>query len=157
MMKLVKCITERNTMHKQIIEGHKYWIDESTIYTDFDGDEYAQVYLDENKENYVGNLLTSHFETVYRYLLYGESLSNYINSNIGFLLKDIISWCLSNSNYSLSENLLSYIYDNKLNIPENMEKDFIVESTSYVKLNNKEDTENYMKYMGYSLKCIDND
>ena len=152
-MRLVRCINERNSVNGQIIEGHKYWIDESTLYTDFDGDEYAKVYLDENKEHFVGNLLTSHFETIYRYLLYGDSLSNYVNSNKGFLLKDIISWCLTNTNYSLSEHILLYIHDHVLNIEENMEKEFIVNSEPFKNFNDKED---YMKYMGYSLICIDN-
>ena len=152
-MRLVRGRNERNSVNGQIIEGHKDWIDESTLYTDSDGDEYAKVYLDENKEHFVGNLLTSHFETIYRYLLYGDSLSNYVNSNKGFLLKDIISWCLSNTNHSLSEHILLYIHDHVLNIEENMEKEFIVNSEPFKNFNDKED---YMKYMGYSLICIDN-
>ena len=122
-MKLVKCITERTSIPEQIIVDKKYWIDETTEYKDCDGDEYAEVYLDEAKKHRVGMIQTKHFETVYRYLNYGESLSNYINSHTGFLLKDIISWCLSNPTSSLANNLIMYIHDNKLDAEENMEKE----------------------------------
>ena len=81
-MELVRCISERKSMPEQITVGKKYWIDYSTAWKDHDGDEYAQVYLDEAKEHRVGELMTSHFETVYRYLNYGESLTHYVNSRL---------------------------------------------------------------------------
>lgn len=49
-------------MPEQIIVGKKYWIDYSTAWKDNDGDEYAQVYLDEAKKHRVGELMTSHFQ-----------------------------------------------------------------------------------------------
>lgn len=154
-MKLVKCITERTSIPEQIIVDKKYWIDETTEYKDCDGDEYAEVYLDEAKKHRVGMIQTKHFETVYRYLNYGESLSNYINSHTGFLLKDIISWCLSNPTSSLANNLIMYIHDNKLDAEENMEKDFVVNSIPYKEFAKRGMQEEYIKYMGYSMYCLD--
>lgn len=154
-MRLVKCISERKSMPGQIIIGNKYWIDDSTSWKDHDGDEYAQVYLDEDKENRVGELLTSHFTTVYRYLRYGGSLSSFINTHEGLLLKDIIYWCINNNSSSLSNNVLKYINDNKLNIKENMEKEFVVNSIPFKEFKDCGEEKEYMKYMGYSLYCID--
>lgn len=61
-MCLVRCIEERQTNTKQINKGELYWIDDSTRYRDSDGDEYGEIYLDEEKTRYIGNLRTSHFE-----------------------------------------------------------------------------------------------
>lgn len=154
-MRLVRCISERMTMPEQIVVGKKYWIDDSTVWKDSDGNEYAQVYLDEAKEHIVGNMLTSHFKTIYRYLNYGASLSSYINTHTGFLLKDIISWCLNNQEHQLSRKLILYIHDNKLDKKENMEKEFVVNSIPFRAFAEKGMEEEYMKYMGYSMCCID--
>lgn len=154
-MRLVRCISERKTMPGQLVVGKKYWIDDSTAWKDSDGDEYAQVYLDEAKENRVGDMLTSHFETIYRYLNYGASLSDYLNTHMGFLLKDIISWCLNNPNHSLANNLVLYIHDNKLDTAENMEKEFVVNSVPFKEFAERGMQEEYTKYMGYSMYCID--
>lgn len=156
-MRLVRCICERNQMPGQIVVGKKYWIDDSTTWEDSDGDEYAQVYLDEYKQHKVGNMLTSHFKTIYRYLNYGVSLSNYINSNIGFLLKDIIRWCVVNesSENPLASNLILYISDKHLDAAENMEKEFVVNSVSFREFVERGMEKEYEKYMGYSLYCMD--
>ena len=154
-MRLVRCISERKTMPGQLVVGKKYWIDDSTAWKDSDGDEYAQVYLDEAKENRVGDMLTNHFETIYRYLNYGASLSTYLNTHTGFLLKDIISWCLNNPNHSLACNLILYIHDNKIDTAENMEKEFVVNSVPFKEFVERGMEEEYMKYKGYSMYCID--
>lgn len=154
-MRLVRCISERKSMPGQLIVGKKYWIDDSTTWKDSDGDEYAQVYLDEKKENMVGHMSTNHFETIYRYLNYGASLSHYLNTQTGFLLKDIISWCLNNWEQQLSQKLIMYIHDNKLNKKENMEKEFIINSTPFKEFVERDMADEYMKYLGYSMCCID--
>lgn len=155
-MKLVKCIEERANFPGQISKGSRYWIDESSVWKDSDGDEYAQVYLDEDKQHWVGNMLTSHFEAIYRYLNYGGSLSSYINSHIGFLLKDIIGWCVNEpSGNSLASNVIRYIHDNHLDVAENMEKEFVVNSIPFREFARRGMESEYEKYMGYSLYCID--
>lgn len=154
-MRLVRCISERKSMPGQLIVGKKYWIDDSTAWKDSDGDEYAQVYLDEAKENRVGKMLTTHFETVYRYLNHGGSLSSYINTHTGFLLKDIINWCLNNPEHQLSEKLIMYIFNNNLNTKENMEKEFVVNSIPFKEFAEKGMEEEYLKYLGYSMHCIE--
>lgn len=69
---------------------------------------------------------------LYRYLNYGGSLSSYINSHIGFLLKDIIGWCVNEpSGNSLASNVIRYIHDNHLDVAENMEKEFVVNSIPF--------------------------
>lgn len=155
-MRLVRCVSERKKMPGQIVVGKKYWIDDCTTWKDSDGDKYAQVYLDEDKQHRVGDMLTSHFETIYRYLNYGGSLSSYINSHIGFLLKDIIRWCVNEpSGNSLANNVIMYIHDNHLDITENMEKEFVVNSIPFREFAERGMKNEYEKYMGYSLYCID--
>lgn len=63
-MKLVRCIEERKDFPGQISIGTRYWMNENSVWKDSDGDEYAQVYLDEDKQHWVGNMLTSHFEAI---------------------------------------------------------------------------------------------
>lgn len=154
-MRLVRCITERKGIPGQITVGKKYWIDDSTLWKDSDGDEYAEVYTDEKKGHKVGNLLTSHFETMYRYLNYGGSLSSYINTHTGFLLKDIISWCIKEGSNQLAEKLILYIHDNKLDIDENMEKEFIINHIPFNEFAERGKAEEYSEYLGYYLYCID--
>lgn len=155
-MKLVRCVNKTRSFENQIKIGKLYWIDESSIWKDSDGDEYVQVYLDEARRYYVAGMLTSHFETEYRYLNYGESLANYINTHIGFLLKDIIAWCVKElSGNSLACNLIAYIHNNHLEIAENMEKEFVVNSVPFREFAERGMAEEYMKYMGYSLYCVE--
>lgn len=63
-MKLVKCIEERANFPGQISKGSRYWIDESSVWKDSDGDEYATFYdfhlLDEKYR--LGQFKTSHFK-----------------------------------------------------------------------------------------------
>ena len=60
-MKLVKCISERESLPKQIETGKTYYFDETSIYVDTDGDEYAKIYNDQYRKSFVGNMLTKHF------------------------------------------------------------------------------------------------
>lgn len=155
-MRLVRCISERKQMPGQLVVGKKYWVDESTIWKDDSDDEYVQIYLDEDKQHRVGNMHTSHFETIYRYLNHGGSLSSYINSHIGFLLKDIIGWCVNEpSGNSLASNVITYIRDHHLDVAENMEKEFIVNSVPFREFAERGMEKEYEKYMGYTLYCID--
>ena len=154
-MELVRCISERKSNKGQVIVGKKYWIDLASKYTDSDGDEYVNVYLDEAGENHVGIMMYNHFTIIYRYLNFGGSLSSYVNTKTGFLLKDIIGWCLNNQNHSLAMNIIMYIHDNKLNIPENMEKEYIVNHIPFRDFAERGMAEEYEKYMGYSMYCID--
>ena len=154
-MLLVRCVSERKSIPGQLIVGKKYWIDTSTTWTDCSGDEYARVYLDEDKLNEVGTMSTRHFKPIFRYLNYGGSPSTYINSRFGFLLKDIINWCLNNQHDQLSDKLILYIQENKLDIPENMEKEFTINHMSFKEYVSRDMEEEYEKYLGYSLQCID--
>lgn len=152
-MELVRCVTERATNKGQIEIGKLYWIDTSSIYT-YEDEEYVDVYNDEGKTEKIGTLLTSHFVTVYRLLRY-SSLSYYVNKHIGFLLKGIIEWCINNPEYQMAEKILLYIDDNNLNTPDKMEKEFIVNSISFKDFASRGMEDAYMKYLGYSLYCID--
>lgn len=60
-MKRIKCVRERNIAGNCLVVGKYYYMDETTKYTDMDGDEYAKIYVDNKKEKYIGNLLLSHF------------------------------------------------------------------------------------------------
>lgn len=63
-MKMVKCINERTTYPGQITVGSRYWMDECSIWTDLDGDEYATFYTYHiPSETYkLGQFKTSHFK-----------------------------------------------------------------------------------------------
>lgn len=63
-MKLVKCIEEREDFPGQINKGSRYWMDESSIWKDCDGDEYAIFYTFHlpNEKYRLGQFKTSHFE-----------------------------------------------------------------------------------------------
>ncbi|EXG87798.1 hypothetical protein K413DRAFT_4698 [Clostridium sp. ASBs410] len=60
-MKTVRCISEREAMPGQLEVGSYYWLDETSKYIDYDGDEYAMVYYDEDKQHKVGNMRCDHF------------------------------------------------------------------------------------------------
>lgn len=60
-MKKVKCISIRETSPKQITVGNVYYLDETTLYVDSDGNEYAMIYRDIHKKQVVGRLSTQHF------------------------------------------------------------------------------------------------
>ena len=61
-MKLVKCISEREPSLLSLIEvGKIYYIDETSLYVDSDGDEYGKIYKDKWRKEYIGNMLTKHF------------------------------------------------------------------------------------------------
>ena len=61
-MKLVKCIKERNTGDYEL--GKEFWMDETTIYKDSDGDTYVEMYKDPEKMDFVGRRLLSRFKVV---------------------------------------------------------------------------------------------
>ena len=61
-MKLVKCIKERNTGDCEL--GKEFWMDETSIYKDSDGDTYVEMYKDPEKRDLVGRRLLSRFEVV---------------------------------------------------------------------------------------------
>ena len=60
-------------------------------------------------------------------------------------MKDIISWRLNNPEHSLADNLIRYIHENNLDINENMEKDFVVNSVPYKEFAERGMEEEYMK------------
>lgn len=57
----VTCISIRKYVPNQIEVGKSYWMDEKSKWKDRDGDEYAQIYLDEKKEHRIAEMLISHF------------------------------------------------------------------------------------------------
>jgi len=60
-MKEVKCISVRESVPSQIDVEDIYYLDETTLYLDADGDEYAMIYGDPWKIHCIGNMLTKHF------------------------------------------------------------------------------------------------
>lgn len=62
-MKQVKCINERTKFHGQITVGSRYWMDEDSVWKDYNGDEYAMFYTYHRpEEKYkLGQFKVSHF------------------------------------------------------------------------------------------------
>lgn len=58
----VQCISERKGYNKLVI-GNKYLLDRDSIYIDFEGDAFADVYEDENSRK-IGMYQLSHFMSV---------------------------------------------------------------------------------------------
>lgn len=153
-MCLVRCIEERETNPMQLTKGKLYWIDDSTRYKDGDGTEYVQVYLDEEKTKYVGNLSKSHFKNVYRYLRYGLSLFGSDCADTGHLLEDIIYYCVHNTNCVDANAVLRYIQDNKLDTAENWHKEYIVKHVPFKEFEKSGKGADYQQYFGYYLYCV---
>lgn len=151
-MRLVRCVVARESKPEQVKVGKLYWVDDSTKYTDSDGDEYVTVYSDAEGTKEVGNMLTKHFENDYQYIRYGLSLSSYVNDIKGNLLEDILKWCNDNAIYvSLARDIWKYIQDNGIDKQENMKKEYLVKHTSFKELCERGIGEAYMNYMGYYI------
>lgn len=155
MMERVRCINIRESVPDQIQYDKKYWIDPLSKWKDIDGTEYAQVYTSEDKGSYVGTLRTDHFVSIPRYLC-ESSLDQYVNDHTAIMLKDIIHWCMENQNTDLSKNIIKYINDNNMNQKENMEKDYCINRIPLIEFERRGvSTEQWDKYHGYDLFCID--
>ncbi len=79
----------------------------------------------------------------------------FINTQVGFLLEDIMYWCVNYPRHALADNLLMYVKDNNLDTPENMKRVFVINSTPFEEFKKHGIAEEYTKYCGYSLQCID--
>lgn len=62
MMQKVVCIND-NTLSGVLKGGKVYCIDLSSLYGDYEGDWYADVYT-EKREKYLGHLLLKHFKSL---------------------------------------------------------------------------------------------
>ena len=154
MLELVRCIN-KNEFCKNLIEiGNKYWIDYKKSITNDNSEEFVYVYSNNDEKNFVGILNLNHFEIIYRNLKY-MSLCGFINTNTSFLLIDIIEWCTKNTYNQLSGELLRYIKDNELYTTENIYKEFIVKSKPLQAFIDEGNGNEYMKYLGYSLECVE--
>ena len=61
----------------------------------------------------------------------------------------------NNAGRSLSTNIMKIIHDEKLDIKENMDKDFVVNYIPYNSFKKRGMEKEYKKYNGYSLYCLD--
>lgn len=59
-MRKVMCVSRRESFPTQVVVGSYYWIDEATRSL-IDGIVYASVYVDKQKQKYVGHLALAHF------------------------------------------------------------------------------------------------
>lgn len=152
-MELVRCVSIRETMPKQITVGKKYWIDPLSEWIDCDGDTYVDVYSEEAKEHKIGTLNKNHFKIIYRYLKYGGSPD--VDSTSTYLLKDLIQWCLAQSSHSLASNVLRYIREHDLDCKENLEKEYAIKHEPYNSFAARRAESEYLEYMGYSVECME--
>lgn len=60
-MRKVRCISIRRSRPEQLKIGQTYYLDESTKWSDCDGDWYAVVYADNLKKIRVGVMAVTHF------------------------------------------------------------------------------------------------
>lgn len=150
-MELVRCI--QKSINERIKVGGLYWIDLSSIRQDSEGKTYGDVYLDSSGNHKIGVINMTRF-TLYKALTY-QSIETAVNSNESFLLKDIINKCWGEPVFGVGDHLLQFIVDKTINIPENMEREFTIISNSFKKFERLGMKDDYMKYMGYSLRCTD--
>ena len=148
-MEYAKCVNLVGVDNNKLSLGHRYWLD---FYNE--NEEMVDVYTAEHNGTFIGSFLKSNFEVIYRYLIYGGSISYYINYDMSFLLKDIIRWCCENSNHQLSEKLLAYIVDNIPDYKELEEKEYFVCSKPFCEFAKENKEKEYLEYLGYSLKPL---
>ena len=147
-MKLMRCVSRDKMMPTAIVVGNQYWIDVDDSYTYFDGDKFVDVYIDKDKRERLGTMNLCHFSESAEDPI---KLCNYVNNHRGLPLKDIISWCKDNPTTSLSQRLTLYIRDNKLDVEENMEKEFLINSVPYRAFAERGRSKEYERYLGLSL------
>jgi len=62
----VTCISIRNNYPDQVTIGENYYIDLNSIYIDGDGDTFADVYKDREKQQSIGYLALKHFRSMWQ-------------------------------------------------------------------------------------------
>lgn len=67
-----------------------------------------------------------------------------------YMLAQILAY-----DFNAASNVIRYIHDNHLDVSENMEKEFVVNSLPFREFAERGMEKEYEKYMGYSLYCID--
>lgn len=160
MISLVNFPPENVSSDKVLEKGKRYFCnledDSSVEIKPFT--KYVMMYSSNSmsKETYVGYFNIDLFEK-YENLLLNESLMNFINTDCSFTLKDIKDWCKNPLNRSsiLAEMILRYITDHY-----SYAKQCALKSKRFkvrYKLFRKTEysTEEYEKYMGYFLECVD--
>ena len=146
-MEYVECIQE----NEKCLIGDRCWQDVKDSKQDKNGNECSFYYKDEKKEFALGYLPNKFFKIRYRFLLFGDSLGNWVNEDYSFLLKDIIDWCINNPNHQMSGSLLRYIDKKILNYKDLLYKEFYVKSKSFNEMARENKQEEYLKYSGYYL------
>lgn len=153
-MEYAKCINLVGVENNELVLEHRYWLDFKSLRKNDNDEEILEVYTSEKNCVLIGTFPKDNFEVIYRYLIYGGSVSYYINYDMSFLLKDIIRWCCENTNHQLSEKLLAYIVDNIPNYKEMEEKEYFVCSKPFVEFAKENKEQEYLKYLGYSLRPL---
>lgn len=154
MLVAYRCVSIRESKPEQLKKLKIYWLDEDNMYTDSDGDTFVDVYADAEGRVKVGTLNKIHFNNYIAYTKYGCDLSSYINETYGILLIDIISYCEKTRQYDMTaKNVLKYIEDKGLNIPENYFKEYFIKSMPIAKMRELGVEDDYIRYTGYSVIC----
>ena len=146
-MEYVKCVKE----NPLCLVGETYWQDVKDTFTSEDGKECSYYYKDEQKRKPIGYVPNECFKVRYRFLLFGDSLGNWINEEYSFMLKDIINWCCNNQSHQMSYNLLFFITRELGDYSDLLEKEFFVKSKSFNQMVAEGKEKEYEKYSGYYL------
>jgi hypothetical protein len=156
------CIEERDGFNKQTIKNRIYWVDETSIFEDDDA-KYGVVYRDAEMQTEIGVLNMARFRAYIDYLCYCDSISRYINSEDGILLKDVIvayaRACERNEYHPTLYKLMKYATEHNYNKPEYYNKEFLVKSISFQEAVQSGDVAkeiDYQEYLGYSLIPVTN-
>lgn len=157
-MRFVKCMNN-NIIHengKNLKIGNKYWVDdnEGCCCIAYNKDLVC-TYADENKKEYIDLCDPDNFETINRGLKYRCSLLMYVNTHTELLLKDILEWCMNNLDMPIACSVLKIINDENLLLKENIYKCYVVNHSPYDEFIKRDRGSDYMKYLGYSLYCVD--
>lgn len=156
-MRKIICVNTRRTFPSQLQIGKVYYLNEDTVFLDYEGDSYGRIYSDPYLNIEVGNMLLDHFdfEDSTKKLFVFDNLYQYINTNQSFLLKDIVKWCVRNINEPMSQYILELIEDRNLITGENLCKRYSIYHLSLDEFIRFKINRECLKYMGYELYCLD--
>lgn len=163
-MKEIICITEKDTFPAKLSKGEKYFLDESSLFVDTEGETYGNVFQFDN-ENELGQFPIDYFDLgCPNCLKENDNIEVYINSHKPIILKDIIKWCINikkskdEDSYEnmISSYLMSLIVSKNLMYGEPLVSQFVINCSPLSEFISKNRTSEYFKFHGYSIYKIKN-
>lgn len=157
-MKKLIYASAMNTLANQLNghSGNVYYLKEESVFLDYEGNAYGMIYSDPGLqiELCVMPLDMFKFENHDINLFVFDDLYQFINSETYFLLKDIIKWCISNMETTISKCILEMVQDKNLVGGKYLCKDYTIQHLSLYEFKERNKPCTDLKYLGYELCCL---